>query len=320
MSSVVVVGSVALDSVETPFGKVQNVLGGAASYFSLGASLFAPVQLVATVGADFPAEYLGWFESRRIDLGGLQRHADGATFRWAGDYGYDLNVAHTIDTQLNVFADFKPTLPDAYLDAEFVYLANILPSLQLDVLSRIRKPKFVGLDSMNFWIANPETRAVLAQVIERVDAVFMNDAEIRQYTGTYNLLAAARQILASGPRVVLIKKGEHGAVAVSNEGVFVSAAFPLESPQDPTGAGDSFAGGFMGQLTQTGDVSWNGIKRAMAFGSVVASFAVEDFSVKRLLEISLDDVNGRYAELERMTRLEAHLPAPVGAAGDGATR
>lgn len=307
MADVLVVGSVAFDSVETPFGKVNEVLGGAASFFSFAASLFAPVKLVATVGSDFPDEYLGWFRSRKIDLSGLQRHEGGATFRWVGDYGYDLNVAHTIDTQLNVFADFKPELPESYKDAEFVYLANIMPALQLEVLKQVRKPKFVGLDSMNFWIGNPETKAILGEVIKKVDAVFMNDAEIRQYTGTYNVLLAARELLAQGPRVVLIKKGEHGAVAVSNDGVFVTSAFPLESPQDPTGAGDSFAGGFMGHLTQSGDTSWAGIKRAMAYGSVVASFAVEDFSVRRLLAITLDDVRRRYSDLEQLTALEAQL-------------
>jgi sugar/nucleoside kinase (ribokinase family) len=307
MPPVLVVGSVAFDSVETPFGKVTEVLGGAASFFSFGASLFAPVRLVATVGADFPEEYLGFFRSRQIDLAGLQRQKDGATFRWVGDYGYDLNVAHTIDTQLNVFADFKPALPEAYRETEFVYLANIMPALQLEVLEQIRKPKFVGVDSMNFWIGNPETKAILTQVIKKVDAVFMNDAEIRQYTGTYNVLVAAREILDQGPRVVLIKKGEHGALGVSREGIFVTSAYPLESPQDPTGAGDSFAGGLMGHIAQSADTSWSGIKRAMAYGSVVASFAVEDFSVRRLLSITLDDVRGRYKELEKLTALEAQV-------------
>jgi sugar/nucleoside kinase (ribokinase family) len=307
MPPVLVVGSVAFDSVETPFGKVTEVLGGAASFFSFGASLFAPVRLVATVGADFPEEYLGFFRSRQIDLAGLQRQKDGATFRWVGDYGYDLNVAHTIDTQLNVFADFKPALPEAYRETEFVYLANIMPALQLEVLEQIRKPKFVGVDSMNFWIGNPETKAILTQVIKKVDAVFMNDAEIRQYTGTYNVLVAAREILDQGPRVVLIKKGEHGALGVSREGIFVTSAYPLESPQDPTGAGDSFAGGLMGHIAQSADTSWSGIKRAMAYVSVVASFAVEDFSVRRLLSITLDDVRGRYKELEKLTALEAQV-------------
>jgi sugar/nucleoside kinase (ribokinase family) len=307
MAEVLVVGSVAFDSVETPFGKAENVLGGAASFFSLAAGLFAPVRLVATVGADFPDDFVRHFVARGIDLAGLERRTDGSTFRWVGDYGYDLNIAHTIDTQLNVFADFKPQLPESYRDSQFVYLANILPSLQLEVLSQVRNPQFVGLDSMNFWIENPQTKAILAQVISKVDAVFMNDTEIRQYTGEYNLVHAGRTVLAQGPKVVLIKKGEHGAIALSSHGLFVTSAFPLDTPRDPTGAGDSFAGGFMGYLAATGDTSWAGIKRAMAYGSVVASFAVEDFSVHRLLSLSLAEICERYSHLSDITTLEAQV-------------
>lgn len=311
MAEVLVVGSVAFDNVETPFGKVADVQGGAASFFSLAASIFAPVRLVATVGKDFPEAFLDRFRSRGIDLEGLERRADGSTFRWVGEYGYDLNVAHTIDTQLNVFADFNPQLPERYRDSKFVYLANIMPALQLQVLDQIRDPIFVGVDSMNFWIENPQTRELLARVIERVDAVFMNDAEIRQFTGTYNLLTAAREVLAQGPKVVLIKKGEHGALGITADGVFVISAFPLESPKDPTGAGDSFAGGFMGYLAGSGDVSWAGIKRAMAYGSVVASFAVEEFSVEGLLDVELVDVRERYSNLAAITALEVQdLPVP----------
>jgi sugar/nucleoside kinase (ribokinase family) len=311
LAEVLVVGSVAFDNVETPFGKVADVQGGAASFFSLAASIFTPVRMVATIGADFPEAFLDRFRKRGIDLDGLERRADGSTFRWVGEYGYDLNVAHTIDTQLNVFADFKPNLPEKYRDSEFVYLANIMPALQLDVLDQVRSPKFVGVDSMNFWIENPETKALLAKVIKRVNAVFMNDAEIRQYTGTYNLLQAAREVLAQGPQVVLIKKGEHGALGISKEGIFVTSAFPLESPKDPTGAGDSFAGGFMGALAGSNDVSWAGIKRAMAYGSVVASFAVEEFSVEGLLDVDLADVRERYASLAALTALEAQqMPVP----------
>lgn len=305
--SVLVVGSLGIDTVETPFGKVEDVLGGAASYFSLAASIFTPVRLVGVVGSDFPQRHLEALEVHGVDLAGLQRIEGGKTFRWVGRYEYDLNVAHTLDTQLNVFADFTPRLPESYRDSEFVYLANIIPSLQLQVLDLVPRPKFIGLDSMNFWIGNPDTRSVLAKVVERVDAVFMNDAEIRQYTGTYNLLEAARSILAVGPRVVLIKKGEHGAVAVSREGIFVAAAFPLEAVKDPTGAGDSFAGGFMGHLAASGDTSWQGIRRAMAYGSVVASFAVEEFSVERLLALTAAEVAERYEHLRACTLLEPSL-------------
>jgi sugar/nucleoside kinase (ribokinase family) len=305
--SVLVVGSLALDSVQTPFGEVDDVLGGAASYFSLAASTFTDVQLVGVVGADFPQEHLDMLGTRPIDLSGLQRIQNGKTFRWAGRYDYDLNVAHTLDTQLNVFAEFDPQLPADYRSSEYVYLANIQPSLQLNVLSQIRAPKFVGLDSMNFWIGNPDTRKDLTKVIERVTAVFMNDAEIRQYTGTYHLLQAARHVLDIGPSVVLIKKGEHGALAVSREGVFVMAAYPLEEVKDPTGAGDSFAGGFMGHLAESGDTSWQGIRRAMAYGSVVASFAVEDFSVERLKTLRRDELRERLGLLREVTTFEADL-------------
>lgn len=308
MDDVLVVGSLAFDSVGTPFGKAVDVLGGAASFFSLAAGIFAPVRLVAAVGSDFPEEYLAWFRDRNVDLTGLQRSAEGATFRWIGDYGFDLNVAHTIDTQLNVYADFHPTLPPGYRDSRFVYLANIMPALQLEVLDQVRDPLFVGLDSMNLWIENPVTKAQLGRVIERVDAVFMNDAEIRAYTGEYNLLAAARSILARGPRVVLIKKGEHGSIGVAAEGIFTTSAFPLESPRDPTGAGDAFAGALMGHLAATGDTSWAGIRRGIAYGNVVASFTVEAFSVERLRSIDLATVRARYGALQQMSALEQQVP------------
>jgi sugar/nucleoside kinase (ribokinase family) len=308
---VLVVGSLAFDTVETPFGRADDVLGGAASYFSLAASVLTPVRLVGVVGADMPDQHLDLLRQRGVDLTGLQRIQDGKTFRWAGRYEYDMNVAHTLDTQLNVFADFKPELPESFRETEYVYLANILPSLQLNVVSQVRRPRFVGLDSMNFWIGNPETRADLARVIERVDAVFMNDAEIRQYTGSYNLFEAARQLLSQGPRVVLMKKGEHGAVAVSNDGIFVVAAYPLETVKDPTGAGDSFAGGFMGRLAESGDTSWDGIKRAMVFGSVVASFAVEDFGVGGLLAMRREDIQERFETLRQYTAFEALAESPV---------
>ncbi len=303
------VGSVAIDTVATPFGLAEEVLGGAGSYFALAASALAPVRLVGVVGADFPQRYVELLGRRRVDLAGLQCVPDAKTFRWAGRYEYDLNVAHTLDTQLNVFADFVPHLPGDYRESEYVYLANIQPRLQLAVLEQVRRPRFVGLDSMNYWIGNPDTRRQLAQVIERVDAVFMNDAEIRQYTGRYNLFEAARQVLAEGPRAVLIKKGEHGAVAVSDEGIFVAAAYPLETVKDPTGAGDSFAGGFMGSLAQTGDTSWAGIKRAAIFGSVIASFAVEDFSVSRLLDLRQEEIHQRYELLRQCTTFESLLSA-----------
>src|SRR5260370_31210656 len=212
---------------------------------------------------------------------------------------------HSVDTQLNVFGDFEPNLREAYRETEGVYLANITPSLKLNVLDQVRHPKFVGLDSMNFWIVNHDTKADLTEVIKRVNGVFMNDGEIRQYTGKYSLFGAARDVLALGPQVVLMKKGEHGAVAVSADGVFVGAAYPLGSVMDATGAGDSFAGGFMGHLSESGDTSWDGIKRAMIFGSVVASFAVEAFGTDGLLEMTRDAIHDRYEVLRQCTMFES---------------
>src|ERR1700687_2087701 len=303
--TVLVIGSIALDSLETPFGKAEDELGGAGSYFSLAARVLPPVQLVGVVGSDFPGRHIDMLRSHGVDMQGLQRVEGGKTFRWTGRYEYDMNVAHTLDTQLNVFGEFQPKLPESYRDTEFVYLANITPRLQLEVLDQVRKPRFVGLDSMNFWIGNPETKKDLTKVIERVNAVFMNDAEIRQYTGKYNLFEAARSILDLGPQVVLMKKGEHGAVAVSREGVFVAAAYPLDSVKDPTGAGDSFAGGFMGHIAETGDVSWAGIRRAMVFGSVIASFAVETFGVAGLLQMQRDAIEDRFETLRNCTMFES---------------
>jgi sugar/nucleoside kinase (ribokinase family) len=308
--TVLVIGSIALDTLETPFGKAEEQLGGAGSYFSLAASVLTPVQLVGVVGADLPERHLDTLRNHGVDLQGVQRVADGKTFRWKGKYEYDMNVAHTLDTQLNVFGDFQPNLPDNYRATEYVYLANITPKLQLDVLDQVRHPKFIGLDSMNFWIGNPDTKKDLTEVIKRVNAVFMNDAEIRQYTGKYNLFEAAREVLSLGPQVVLMKKGEHGAVVVSREGIFVAAAYPLETVKDPTGAGDSFAGGFMGHLAESQDTSWAGIKRAMIFGSVIASFAVETFGTDGLLQMKREAIHDRYETLRQVTLFEA-LPSAV---------
>jgi sugar/nucleoside kinase (ribokinase family) len=303
--TVLVIGSIALDTLETPFGKAEELLGGAGAYFSLAASVLTPVQLVGVVGADMPDRHLETLRAHGVDLQGVQRVSNGKTFRWSGRYEYDMNVAHTLDTQLNVFGDFKPHLPESFCQTEYVYLANITPALQLDVLQQVSSPKFVGLDSMNFWIGNPDTRRDLTEVIRRVTAVFMNDSEIRQYTGKYNLFEAARDVLGLGPKVVLMKKGEHGAIAVSREGTFVAAAYPLETVKDPTGAGDSFAGGFMGQLAYSGDTTWAGIKRAMVFGSVIASFAVETFGTDGLLQMTREAIEQRYEILRQATIFEA---------------
>jgi sugar/nucleoside kinase (ribokinase family) len=303
--TVLVIGSIALDSLETPFGKAEETLGGAGSYFSLAASVLTPVQLVGVVGADLPEQHLETLRSRGVDLQGVQRVENGKTFRWKGRYEYDMNVAHTLDTQLNVFGEFQPNLPENFRQTNYVYLANITPRLQLDVLDQVRDPRFVGLDSMNFWIGNPDTKADLTEVIKRVNAVFMNDSEIRQYTGKYNLFEAARDVLNLGPQVVLMKKGEHGAVAVSRQGIFVAAAYPLETVKDPTGAGDSFAGGFMGHVAESGDTSWPGLRRAMIFGSVIASFAVETFGTDGLLQMRREAIEDRYETLRQFTMFES---------------
>jgi len=299
-SPALVVGSLGLDTISTPFGSVSDVLGGTSSYFSLSASNYTDVQVVAVIGNDFPDEYRRVLESRRIDLRGLQV-MDGRTFRWAGQYKFDMNVAETLDTQLNVFAEFHPRLPEDYRQTEFVFLANIHPSLQLEVLDQVRNPKLVVMDSMNFWISS--SKDTLTDVMRRADIVLLNDGEVRQYTETANLIAGGRAILDLGPRAVVIKKGEHGALLISrNDGVFVAPAFPQEEVQDPTGAGDSFAGGFVGYLASRGDTSPEAIRRAIIHGSAIASFTVEDFSVRRLERLTTAEVLDRYATFRHLTQ------------------
>jgi sugar/nucleoside kinase (ribokinase family) len=302
--SLVVVGSMALDTVRTPFGEVQEVLGGAATFFSLAASQYTQVQIVAVVGEDFPEAHLELLRQRGIDVSGVQRRA-GRTFRWSGEYTYDLNTAHTLDTQLGVFADFHPELPEHYRDAAFVFCANIDPSLQLEVLRQMRAPRLRALDSMNFWIESK--RPELTEAMSQVDVVLLNEGEVREYAETYNLYAASRRILDLGPTALVAKKGENGAVLISPQGVFMAPAFPLESVRDPTGAGDSFAGGFLGYLAAAEDVSLATIKRAMIHGSAVASFAVEDFSVERLLRLRPEELEERFNQFRELTTFE-----PVG--------
>lgn len=290
-----------LDTLETPFGREEGVLGGAASYFSLAARLYTDVRMVAVVGEDFPQEHIHLLESKGVDLAGLQRRP-GRTFRWSGRYDYDLAVAHTLETCLNVFADFRPELPEHYRDTEYVFLANIDPELQLAVLEQTRCPRFTTLDSMNYWIEGK--REVLERALRRVDAVLLNDSEARMYTGQHNLIAAARQLLKLGPTAVALKKGEHGALLVCDGGVFPTPAFPLEDVKDPTGAGDSFAGGFMGYLAMTGDLSLPNIRRALVHGAVVASFTVEEFGVTRLAQLTPEEVEQRYRQFVLLTHFE----------------
>ena len=296
--SILVVGSVAFDSIRTPFGEVDEILGGSATYFSVAASFFNDVSLVAVVGEDFPQDHVDFLSSRRVDLTGL-RKVPGKTFRWKGFYEYDLNDAHTLDTQLNVFEDFDPEIPEVYRDSEFVFLANIDPVLQLKVLEQVRSPRLVVCDTMNFWIENK--REELLETVSRVDYLLLNDAEARQLAEEPNLVAAGRKLLEMGPDRVIIKKGEHG-VMVLGKGVFFSLpAYPLETVFDPTGAGDTFGGGFVGSLSRHPEIREEDIRRAVVYGSVIASFTVESFSCDRLRDLTSDEVEDRYREFTAIT-------------------
>jgi sugar/nucleoside kinase (ribokinase family) len=301
---VLVVGSVALDSVETPFGKADNVIGGSANFFSASASHLAPVRVVGVVGNDYPMNRLEPLIKRGVDFAGVET-ADGPSFRWRGRYRHDLNVAETLETHLGVFSNFSPKIPEAFLDSPFVFLGNIDPRLQLDVLEQVNEPKLVACDTMNFWIES--RRPELLALLERVDAITLNDGEARQLTEQFNLIKAAKWIMDRGPKLVIIKKGEHGAFMFTPTSVFFAPAYPLEEVFDPTGAGDSFAGGFMGYLAHTGDVSEANLRRAVIYGSAMGSFAVEKFSVDRLLEIDANDVNRRVREFHRLVSFEAEM-------------
>jgi sugar/nucleoside kinase (ribokinase family) len=302
VADLLVVGSVALDNVETPFGKVESALGGSATYFSYAASFFTRARLVAIVGEDFPREHLDLLVRRGVALEGLQV-TKGRTFRWAGQYGYDLNEARTLDTQLNVFAEFRPVLDPSLRRAPYLFLANIDPELQLDVLHQIaERPKLVALDTMNFWIQGK--RDALLRVLKEVDVVTVNDGEARQLAGEPNLVRAARRIASMGPRIVIVKRGEYGAVMVTNGAFFIVPAYPIESVYDPTGAGDTFAGGFMGYLAAKERLDDATLRRAIAHGSVMASFTVEDFSLDRLRRLSLDEIAERYTAFQELIRLD----------------
>jgi sugar/nucleoside kinase (ribokinase family) len=296
--SVLVVGTVAFDSIETPFGSAERILGGSASYFALGASFFAPVRIVGVIGRDFPQDYLDLLTQRNIDIEGLQR-ADGDTFHWRGRYHEDINLRDTIELHLNVLAGFEPKLPESYRDAEYLFLGNIDPVMQMEVLRQIRRLKLVVLDTMDHWIR--ESQADLKQVLERVEILVVNDSEARLLSGYDNIVKAARAILKMGPKMVLIKRGEYGVLQFSDSSVFATPAYPLEEVFDPTGAGDSFAGGFLGQLARSGDHSQGGLRRAIVYGSVVASFTVEDFGVKRLTDVSLAEIEERYQRFVQLT-------------------
>jgi len=296
--SVLVVGTVAFDSIETPSGSAERILGGSASYFALGASFFAPVRVVGVIGQDFPQDYLDLFTERNIDIAGIKREA-GDTFHWRGRYHEDINQRDTIELHLNVLAGYEPQLPENYRDAEYVFLGNIDPLMQIEVLNQIRRLKLVVCDTMDHWIRESEEN--LKKVLKRIEMLVINDSEARLLSGYDNIVKAARAILRMGPKMVLIKRGEYGVLQFSDSSVFATPAYPLEEVFDPTGAGDSFAGGLMGHLARTGDMSEGGLRRAIVYGSVVASFTVEDFGVKRLTDVSLPHIEERYQRFVQLT-------------------
>ena len=299
--SLLVVGSVAYDSVKTPFGTADDILGGSATYFSVSASYFTDLSLVAVVGEDFRKEDIDIFKKRNIKTDGLEIRK-GKTFRWKGEYGYDLNEAHTLDTQLNVFADFNPKLPEKYRDCEYVFLANIDPDLQREVMKQIKNPKLIACDTMNFWIEKKFDS--LKKTLEKVDIVIINEAELRELAGEPNLVKAAQKVLSWGPKRLIAKRGEYGALMFSDSTVFSAPAFPLESVFDPTGAGDSFAGGFMGYISNANNIDESTVRQAIIFGSAMASFNVEDFSLNRLKNLSYKEIEERFREFKSLTHFD----------------
>ncbi len=307
--SLLAVGSVALDSVETPFGVAEDVLGGSAVFFAAAASLFAPVQVVGVVGSDYPISELDFLKDRGVDLSGIER-AEGESFRWSGRYHYDLNTRDTLETRLGVFADFRPVIPPVFRSARMVFLGNIDPVLQLQVLDQVEGPELVVCDTMNYWIEG--SRNDLLALLERVDVLLVNDAEARQLADEPNLLLASRWIRERGPEVVVVKKGEHGAILFLQDSIFFVPGYPLEEVFDPTGAGDAFAGGFLGYLAQAPDQDEEELRRAMVYGSVLGSFSVEDFSVDRFRTLRVEEIEARMAEFREMTAFEHRTEERVG--------
>ena len=296
--SILVVGSVALDTVKTPFGKKDNILGGSAVYFSVSASCFAPVNLVAVVGKDFPSKHVRFLKNKGINVNGLAVKK-GRTFRWEGEYGWDFSDPRTIATHLNVFSDFDPDIPREYRKSEYVFLANIDPELQGRVLKKMINPKLVACDTMNYWIENK--RKDLLKLLKKIDIFLLNESEAKELTGRSSLLKAAKSILKFGPKRVIIKKGEHGSLLFSGDSVFSAPAYLMETIVDPTGAGDTFAGGLMGYLVTQKSVNCASLRRAVVYGGVMATFAVEDFSLKRLGTVTKKDIAKRFKEFTKLT-------------------
>ncbi len=296
MINLLVVGTIAYDSIETPFGKVENVLGGSALHFTNAASFFADVGIVATVGKDFDLTGIGFLKERNVDIRGITVEK-GKTFRWEGRYGYDLNQAITLKTELNVIDKFKPRIPEDYLRADFIFLANIDPELQAYIIQQIDKKAIIVLDTMNFWIENKFS--ALMDVIKKVDIVVVNESELREITKEYSLVKGAKKIMELGPSFVIVKRGEYGVFMAERDGLFLTPAYPLEEVFDPTGAGDTFAGGFMGYLANVGEVNPETIKQAIVMGSVMASFNVEDFGIERIKRLKYDEIRNRYTSFKR---------------------
>ncbi len=307
MNKLVIVGTVAFDAIETPFGKTDKILGGAATFIGLAASHFdIDIAAVSVVGGDFPQKYLNVLSHKNINISGIEIIKNGKTFFWSGKYHNDMNSRDTLVTELNTLADFNPVVPEHYCDAEVVVLGNLHPIVQLSVLNQmVKKPKLVVLDTMNFWMDS--ALEDLHTVMKRVDVITINDEEARQLTGEYSLVVAARKIHAMGPKYVVIKKGEHGALLFHNEHVFYAPALPLEEVFDPTGAGDTFAGGFAGYLSKTGDISFENMKNAVIYGSTLASFCVEKFGTERMELLNSEEVHKRLLEFKQLTQFDIKL-------------
>jgi len=308
--SLIVVGSMAFDAIETPFGKSDKIVGGAATYIAWSASNFTrPVKQISVVGGDFPNEELKMLEARGVIMEGVQIKENEKSFFWSGRYHLDMNTRDTLETQLNVLGSFRPVVPDSYQDCEFLMLGNLLPSVQLSVISQLKnKPKLVVLDTMNFWMdsAMPD----LEKVLKKIDVLLVNDAEARQLSGQYSLVSAAREIMGMGPKYLIIKKGEHGALLFNEDKVFFAPALPLEVVFDPTGAGDTFAGGFIGHIARTKDISFENMKSAIIIGSAMASFCVEKFGTTRLKELKREDIDQRIQRFKELTKFDIQIASP----------
>lgn len=307
MGKLLIVGTVAFDAIETPFGKTDKILGGAATFIGLAASQFkVDSGLISVVGGDFPNEYLEMLADRNIDISGVEVIKEGKTFFWSGKYDYNLNTRETLATDLNVLADFNPVVPDNYMDCDFLMLGNLHPSVQMAVINQIpNRPKLVVLDTMNFWMDN--TLDELMEVLPKIDVITINDEEARQLSGEYSLVKAAQKIHKMGPQYVVIKKGENGALLFNNGDVFFAPALPLEEIFDPTGAGDTFAGGFIGYLASTHDVSFENMKRAVIYGSNFASFCVERFGTERMIDLDQEEIRKRLGQFKQLTQFEIEL-------------